>query len=91
MPPDSILGIGRITCLFPSVATWLRLLDDLGLLCLVIPELADARGVTQPKEHHWDVFDHSIETATEFNHEHNDAQITLPYLVDDALIDGLVK
>ena len=34
---------------------------------------------------------HSIETATEFNHEHNDAQITLPYLVDDALIDGLVK
>ena len=31
------------------------------------------------------------ETATEFNHEHNDAQITLPYLVDDDLIDGLVK
>ena len=29
--------------------------------------------------------------GTEFNHEHNDAQITLPYLVDDALIDGLVK
>ena len=47
----------------PSVATWLRLLDDLGLLCLVIPELAEGRGVTQPKEHNWDVFNHCIETA----------------------------
>lgn len=47
----------------PSAASSLRLLDDLGLLCLVIPELAEARGVTQPKEHHWDVFEHCIETA----------------------------
>ena len=47
----------------PSVATSLRLLDELGLLCLVFPELAEARGVTQPKEHHWDVFDHCIETT----------------------------
>ena len=39
----------------------------------------------------WARNDHSIETATEFNQEHDDAQITLPYLVDDALIDGLVK
>ena len=47
----------------PSVASSLRLLDDLGLLCRVIPELAEARGVTQPKEHYWDVFEHCIETA----------------------------
>ena len=47
----------------PSVAPSLRLLDDLGLLCLVIPELAEARGVTQPKEHYWDVFTHCVETA----------------------------
>lgn len=34
---------------------------------------------------------HSIETATRFNREHaGSAQVTLPYLVDDALIDGLV-
>jgi poly(A) polymerase len=47
----------------PSAASWLRLLDDLWLLCLVIPELTEARGVTQPREHYWDVLDHSIETA----------------------------
>ena len=47
----------------PSAASSLRLLDDLGLLCLVVPELASAKGVTQPKEHHWDVFNHCIETA----------------------------
>ena len=47
---------------------------------------------SQGRGHHgWARNAHSIETATEFNHEHNDAQITLPYLVDDALIDGLVK
>ena len=47
----------------PGVTGSLRLLDDLGLLSLVIPELDAARGVTQPKEHHWDVFEHLIETA----------------------------
>lgn len=47
----------------PGVASSLRLLDSLGLLCQVIPELADAKGVTQPREHYWDVFNHLIETA----------------------------
>jgi poly(A) polymerase len=47
----------------PGVASSLRLLDSLGLLCRVIPELADAKGVTQPREHYWDVFNHLIETA----------------------------
>jgi poly(A) polymerase len=40
-----------------------RLLDELGLLSCVIPELDDARGVAQPKEHHWDVFDHMVESV----------------------------
>ncbi len=39
------------------------LLDDLTLLCRVVPELEDGRGVTQPKEHYWDVLHHSIETV----------------------------
>ena len=39
-----------------------RLMDDLGLLCRVIPELEAARGVEQPKEHYWDVFYHCLET-----------------------------
>lgn len=40
-----------------------RRLNRLGLLDLLIPELAPAKGVTQPKEHFWDVFDHSLETV----------------------------
>ena len=47
----------------PSPGGTLRSLDDLGLLSRVLPELAEAKGVTQPKEHHWDVFDHCIETV----------------------------
>ena len=41
----------------------LRTLDDLTLLERILPELAAARGVEQPKEHYWDVFDHSLETV----------------------------
>ena len=38
-------------------------LDKLGLLAHLMPELTSAKGITQPKEHYWDVFDHSIETV----------------------------
>jgi putative nucleotidyltransferase with HDIG domain len=41
----------------------LRMLDDLTLLERIQPELAATRGVEQPKEHYWDVFDHSLETV----------------------------
>ncbi len=46
----------------------IRHLDELGLLTAVIPELEPARGFEQPKEHHWDVLNHSLETvrAVEF-------------------------
>jgi poly(A) polymerase len=37
-------------------------LDELGLLTAVIPELGLARGVTQPREHFWDVLAHSLNT-----------------------------
>ena len=47
----------------PCAAYSLRRLDDLGLLCRVIPELEEARNVIQPREHHWDVFNHLIETV----------------------------
>ncbi len=43
---------------------FLPYLDELGLLTAMIPELAQAKGVKQPKEHFWDVFDHSLETVT---------------------------
>lgn len=40
-----------------------RLLDDLGLLDVLLPELIPAKGCTQPKEHYWEVFDHCVETV----------------------------
>ncbi len=46
----------------PHVTTSLRTLDDLGLLTAVLPELEESRGVVQPAEHHYDVFDHLVET-----------------------------
>jgi len=47
----------------PHSERFLPYLDQLGLITAIIPELAEARGVKQPKEHFWDVFDHSIETV----------------------------
>ena len=44
----------------PGVGRSLAMLDELGLLDVVLPELAPARGVTQPVEHHWDVFNHTL-------------------------------
>jgi len=42
----------------------LAYLDDLGLLTVMIPELSQTKGVVQPKEHFWNVFDHSIKTVS---------------------------
>ena len=39
------------------------LLDELGLLCRVLPELEEGRGITQPKEHYWTVLEHNIESV----------------------------
>ncbi len=47
----------------PQAGQFLAYLDELGLLTAVIPELAQAKGVEQPRMHFWDVFDHSIKTV----------------------------
>ena len=47
----------------PRAALAVRLADRLGLLGHVLPELEPARGCEQPKEHYWNVFDHSVETV----------------------------
>jgi poly(A) polymerase len=39
-------------------------LDKLGLITALIPELAPSKGVEQPEEHAWDVFDHSLQTVS---------------------------
>ena len=48
----------------PQSERSLPYLDDLGLLTAIIPELAETKRVEQPKEHFWDVFEHSIKTVT---------------------------
>jgi poly(A) polymerase len=47
----------------PSAGKYLRYMDNTGLLTAIIPELEPSRGTTQPKEHHWDVLNHSLETV----------------------------
>ncbi len=47
----------------PQSRHFLPYLDELGLITAIIPELAGAKGVKQPKEHFRDVFDHSLETV----------------------------
>ena len=42
---------------------WLRLLADLALLPVVLPELDALRGVSQSYPHRWDVFEHTIRTV----------------------------
>lgn len=48
----------------PRASYFLRYLDQLGLLTAIVPEISPSKGVTQPTEHVWDVFDHSLETVT---------------------------
>lgn len=48
----------------PGAGQRLLYLDKLGLLTTLAPEMSPARGVTQPKVHVWDVFDHSIHTVS---------------------------
>jgi poly(A) polymerase len=47
----------------PRAGKRLFLMDSLGLLTALIPELAPARGVDQPHAHVWDVFEHSLQTV----------------------------
>jgi len=47
----------------PQAGQFLAYLDELDLLTVMIPELAQTKGVVQPKEHFWNVFDHSIKTV----------------------------
>ncbi len=40
-----------------------RLLDSAGLLDVLLPEVAVGKGVEQPKEHAYDVFEHNVRTV----------------------------
>ena len=52
----------------PRAGRWVRMMDALGLLAIILPELDEARGVSQPKEHYYDVFGHLL-AAVDFADE----------------------
>ncbi len=62
----------------PKTEQLLLYLDDLGLLTALIPEMARTKGVEQPREHTWDVFNHSVKTvaAVDFLLRQGDWQYT---------------
>jgi tRNA nucleotidyltransferase/poly(A) polymerase len=47
----------------PYAALYLRHMDDLGLLTIVLPELEPLRDLVQPPPHHLDALAHSLETV----------------------------
>jgi len=47
----------------PGAGKYLTCLDELGLLTALFPEMAESRGVGQPREHFWDVLEHSLKTV----------------------------
>jgi tRNA nucleotidyltransferase/poly(A) polymerase len=50
---------GRILAL-DNAEYGVRLLDDLGLLSVLLPDLDAGRGFVQPPEHYFDVFEHNL-------------------------------
>ena len=59
--PQEGVGIEFLQILSNNNAkTHIEILDRLSLLEHVIPELALTKGVTQPKEHYWDVWNHNL-------------------------------
>ena len=67
----------------PRSAEGVRLLDSLGLLDVMLPELGPSRGCEQPFEHHyWDVFDHLVETVASLD------RMLAPYGSNRALRPG---
>jgi poly(A) polymerase len=62
----------------PNSAPALDELDRLGLLTQIIPELSSLKGVDQPPEHFFDVFEHSLKTVA-YLEEILASEVSLPY------------
>ncbi len=56
---DELARVFALDAAYPGV----RLLDELGLLDVLLPEVSIGRGVEQPKEHAYDVFEHNVRTV----------------------------
>lgn len=62
----------------PQPSKGLRLLQEVGILDIFIPELTEGIGVMQPEFHEFDVFEHSIRTV-----DHAEDSVKLPALFHD--------
>jgi tRNA nucleotidyltransferase/poly(A) polymerase len=83
----------------PGIRTGLHLMDELGVMAHVLPELAALRGVEQNRYHHADVLDHTLEVldaeleleadpGAALGLEHADA---IRALLAEPLADGLTR
>ena len=66
----------------------LHLLDQYDLFTILFPEFIPARGMTQPALHHWDVFEHSIETVAALERLVATLQLTPEEIQQSSLDDG---
>lgn len=48
----------------PRSLSWIRCLDEIGALTVILPEIAAARGCLQNDYHHLDVWEHSLEALS---------------------------
>lgn len=63
--PERVWGELRRIVRAPDPVRGVRGLDTLGVLAVVLPEVAGLRGIEQSRYHHLDVFDHTLEVLAE--------------------------
>ncbi len=72
----------------PGSGRFVKYMNELGLLMAVFPELSVTEGIEQPKEHFWNVLDHSLETVVgvdfllrqgEWEHTDGELLTTVPW------------
>ncbi|MDR1899636.1 MAG: HD domain-containing protein [Treponema sp.] len=68
----------------PQPSTALRLMEQTGLLALLLPELRDCRGVEQKGRHRFDVLDHSLLACDYAAREAYPLTVRLAALLHDA-------
>ncbi|WP_029214699.1 CCA tRNA nucleotidyltransferase [Kallotenue papyrolyticum] len=78
---DELLKLLRL----PHVAPWLALMDQLGLLTAIIPELEPARGCAQPSQHVLPVFEHLLEAVAAWEWIADQLAGTSPSMSDAAV------
>ncbi|MEX2599157.1 MAG: HD domain-containing protein, partial [Dehalococcoidia bacterium] len=61
--PDRLRDEFMLILETPDPTEALHLMDSLGLLMCLFPEMEPMRGCQQPAEHHWDVLEHTLQAV----------------------------